>query len=123
MVTRRPFNSREDVFTAADSAWSECGPEDYQEAFSHHPRIGDRKLENAAAGTKEWAKGEQAGMNHADDQIRQAIAEGNRAYEAKFGRVYLVCATGKTESWARLIAPKRSAKSSTVERCPCQIWR
>ena len=49
MVNRRPYNSRDDVFAAADSAWSECGPEDYQEAFSHHPRIGAKVTGKEAA--------------------------------------------------------------------------
>lgn len=96
MVEARPFQDRDALFQAATQIWNGLTREDWLEAFSHHPRIGDRKLEGAGSGTKDWAKNEQAGMSRADDQVRAAMAEGNRAYEEKFGRVYLVCATGKS---------------------------
>ena len=102
MVLTRPFKDKETLFKLASEIWFGLREQDWLEAFSHHPRIGDRKLENAGAGTKDWAKNEQAGMNQADDQLREQLAEGNRRYEAKFGRVYLVCATGK--SAAELLA-------------------
>jgi OHCU decarboxylase len=35
-------------------------------------------------------------MNAATDELRQAMADGNREYESKFGFIYIVCATGKT---------------------------
>ncbi|TMR87780.1 2-oxo-4-hydroxy-4-carboxy-5-ureidoimidazoline decarboxylase, partial [Nonomuraea basaltis] len=40
-----------------------------------------------------WSRREQAGV---EDELREALAEGNRDYEARFGHVYLVCATGLT---------------------------
>ena len=43
MVARRPFASIDDVLAAADVAWAPLGPDDWREAFSHHPRIGERR--------------------------------------------------------------------------------
>ena len=40
------------------------------------------------------------------DDVRAALAEGNRAYEERFGHVYLVCATGR--SGPELLAVLRS---------------
>lgn len=97
MVARRPFGSMERLLSAADETWRSLGPDDWREAFSHHPRIGDRRSarpqsERGAA----WAAGEQAGMGDARDDVRQALANANREYELRFGYIYIVCATGRT---------------------------
>jgi 2-oxo-4-hydroxy-4-carboxy-5-ureidoimidazoline decarboxylase len=96
MVAARPFGSVGRLFIAADSAWEQCGPADWFEAFEHHPRIGDieglrRKFSDTAA----WASGEQAGAARADEATLAALAAGNAAYEARFGHIFIVCATGK----------------------------
>ena len=43
-----------------------------------------------------WSRGEQAGMDAAEDATRAALAELNRRYEERFGHIYLVCASGRT---------------------------
>src|SRR5258708_24653777 len=42
MLERRPFGSADALFDAARFIWQSLGPDDWKEAFSHHPRIGDR---------------------------------------------------------------------------------
>lgn len=97
MLHERPFRDPERLFEAASRIWNGLDAADWDEAFSHHPRIGEPgRIAAAAAPTAGWAAGEQAGATRANDEIRAAIAEGNRAYEARFGRIYLVCATGKS---------------------------
>jgi len=97
MLAERPFKDRERLFEAAARNWTDLGPADWNEAFSHHPRIGDpSRIAAAAASTATWAAGEQAGAASADDDIKAAIAQGNAEYEARFGRIYIVCATGKS---------------------------
>ena len=97
MAAARPFGSRESLLEAADAVWWELAGSDWLEAFRSHPRIGERK---AAAGQTErerrWSAGEQAGVGAADDAVRAALAEENRAYEERFGYIYIVCATGRT---------------------------
>jgi OHCU decarboxylase len=70
---------------------------DRLEAFRSHPRIGERRAE---AGQTEreraWSAGEQAGMDTAAGATQRALAEGNREYEARFGHIYIVCATGRS---------------------------
>ncbi|MGZ4579109.1 MAG: 2-oxo-4-hydroxy-4-carboxy-5-ureidoimidazoline decarboxylase, partial [Nocardioidaceae bacterium] len=51
-----------------------------------------------------WSRQEQAAVDR-DDETARALAEGNRAYEDRFGRVYLVCASGR--SGAELLADLR----------------
>ena len=97
MLARRPFGSREALLDAADEVWRGLGPDDWHEAFSHHPRIGERASAAAApARAGAWSSAEQAGVASADDGVRAALAEGNREYERRFGFIYVVCAAGKS---------------------------
>lgn len=35
-------------------------------------------------------------MAEADAAVKSALADGNREYERRFGRIFIVCATGKS---------------------------
>lgn len=97
MAASRPFASEDALFAAADAVWWALNAEDWLEAFRSHPRIGERKAEAGQTAREQgWSRGEQAGMDAAADPTRRAIAEGNRAYEERFGHIYLVCATGRS---------------------------
>lgn len=89
MLAAQPFADADAALAAADAVWRELGPDDWLEAFAAHPRIGDRTASGASAR-------EQAGVRGADADTLAALAEGNRAYERRFGFVFLICATGKT---------------------------
>jgi 2-oxo-4-hydroxy-4-carboxy-5-ureidoimidazoline decarboxylase len=96
MVYARPFENLAEVLETSDTIWGECDVDDYEEAFSHHPRIGDvESLARKFAGTKAWAAGEQKGVEQADGAVIQQLAAGNAAYEEKFGYIFIVNATGK----------------------------
>lgn len=97
LVFQKPFKNKEVLIQTSDIIWANCTPQDAFEAFTHHPKIGDLKnLEKKFASTKEWAGGEQAGVNTAAQSTLVALANGNEAYEKKFGYIFIVCATGKT---------------------------
>lgn len=93
VAARRPFEDRAALWKAAAAAMEELTWPDVEEALRAHPRIGER----AGGDSKEasWSRGEQAGMRDADDDLRTALVEGNRAYERRFGHVFLICATGR----------------------------
>lgn len=95
MLARRPFRTRDALLEAADDAWSRLGPSDWLAAFAHHPRLGERQ---AAARVTEtatsWSAAEQAGTRTATSQLAAALAAANRAYEERFGFIFIVCATG-----------------------------
>ncbi len=93
----RPFASSEALMKTADSVWHGMEPADILEAFTHHPKIGDvAGLRKKFAATAAWASGEQSGVNSAAEATIQGLAQGNAEYEAKFGYIFIVCATGKT---------------------------
>ena len=98
MTAARPFADADAVYAAAREKWRHATKAELLEAFAHHPRIGDpgsAKTTNDAQGHA-WASKEQAGATNASDDVKSKLAAGNRAYDAKFGHVYLVCATGKS---------------------------
>lgn len=97
IAEKRPFRSVAAMMSSADEIAASLDRADWMEAFAAHPRIGSKAdVEAKSASTKAWSQSEQAGAASADEQTARAIAEANAAYEAKFGRVHLVCATGKS---------------------------
>jgi 2-oxo-4-hydroxy-4-carboxy-5-ureidoimidazoline decarboxylase len=116
MLERRPFRRREALLSAALEVWRSLDPADWKEAFAHHPRIGERTspLPQGAQG-RVWSASEQARADSAGDQTRRALAEANRAYEARFGYTYIVCATGRTAEEMLALARERLANDATSE--------
>ncbi|HWM84916.1 MAG TPA: 2-oxo-4-hydroxy-4-carboxy-5-ureidoimidazoline decarboxylase, partial [Kofleriaceae bacterium] len=84
-----PYPDLASLMAAADRVWRKLDREDWLAAFAAHPRIGDK-------GGSAWSQREQAGATRAAPAVLTAMADGNRAYEARFGHVYLVCATGRS---------------------------
>jgi OHCU decarboxylase len=89
VAAARPFADAAALAASADAVWESLGPEDWLEAFAAHPRIGDR-LDGSSPSSRE-----QAGVGGASAGVLEALAEGNRAYERRFGHVFLVSASGR----------------------------
>lgn len=92
-----PFPDKETLLKKGDEVWQDLNKEDWLEAFTHHPKIGDiNSLKEKFASTAQWAEGEQASMQQAAEEVIVELARGNAAYEEKFGYIFIVCATGKS---------------------------
>jgi 2-oxo-4-hydroxy-4-carboxy-5-ureidoimidazoline decarboxylase len=92
-----PADDLVELLEDAEEQWFKCNETDWKEAFAHHPKIGDiDSLKNKFTSTALWASGEQSGINTASQKAIEALAEGNRKYEDKFGYIFIVCATGKS---------------------------
>ena len=93
----RPFWDVRQLLRIGRRVWVELGVEDRLEAFRAHPRIGESK---AASDTgdeaRRWAEGEQSRARDASAETLDEMARANREYEARFGFIYIVCATGRT---------------------------
>jgi OHCU decarboxylase len=112
----RPFASHLELLSAAESAFKPLGEADWLEAFAAHPRIGDRAaLAERFASTRAWAEGEQAGTLAASDGVLDALAKRNRAYEERFGFVFIVCATGLRASQMLASLEERLGNPRDVE--------
>lgn len=91
VAARRPFRDAAALADAAGAAVRELTWPQVLQALAAHPRIGERA--RGPAKESAWSRQEQSGV---EEELRAALAEGNQAYERRFGHVYLVCATGLT---------------------------
>ncbi|GLW12091.1 hypothetical protein Misp01_72190 [Microtetraspora sp. NBRC 13810] len=92
VAAARPYPDGGALATAAGDAVARLRWDQVLEALSAHPRIGERA--GGAGREAAWSRREQSGVDGAGQDVRDRLAEGNRAYEERFGHVYLVCATG-----------------------------
>jgi len=110
----RPFDSPTALFAMSDKVWRSLPSEDWQEAFDSHPRLGEQKAKAATEKSLNWSAGEQSAANP-DESAREALAQGNREYEAKFGRIFLLCATGRSAAEMLAILQKRMQNDAATE--------
>jgi 2-oxo-4-hydroxy-4-carboxy-5-ureidoimidazoline decarboxylase len=89
----RPYPDATALYAAIDTAFEALNWDDIVEAMAGHPRIGERKPVEPAQGQ---SAAEQSGATTASDDVRQALAAGNVAYEQRFGHVFLICASGRS---------------------------
>ena len=133
MAAARPFATIEAIYAASDKIDGSLEPSDWIEAFHAHPRIGERAAAGRAgraekAGTAgragkarrvdaraSWSNEEQAGARGASEAVRDRLAALNRDYEARFGYIFIVCATGKTADEMLAELERRLAHSASEE--------
>lgn len=114
VVAGRPYPGREALLAAADAAAASLSWPDVLRGLSAHPRIGERV---AGAGREAaWSRREQAGAATADDATRAALVEANRAYEERFGHVFLIFASGRSDMEMLAAARERAGNDERTER-------
>lgn len=98
MLARRPFVDGDALVRAAREVWATMERADVLEAFTHHPRIGAdmAALREKLAATEAWSAGEQQSVAAASEDTLRRLRDGNLAYEARYGHIFIVCATGKS---------------------------
>ena len=94
ITSARPFARLDALVHTARMAADPFTPEELEGALAHHPRIGERAAGASAEAT--MSRTEQSGVDPRDQATLMALAEGNRAYEEKFGRVFLIRAAGRS---------------------------
>jgi 2-oxo-4-hydroxy-4-carboxy-5-ureidoimidazoline decarboxylase len=112
MLADRPFADADAVYDAADAALAGLSESDLDAALAGHPRIGEKPAGEGSA----WSRAEQYGVESASSSTADALARGNRDYEAKFGHVYLVCASGRSAEELLAILQQRLGNDAATER-------
>lgn len=107
MVHRRPFQGMTQLLETADHIWRDLRREDWLEAFSRHPKIGERAAQAGSDLTSGWSAQEQAGARGTRQEVLSALAEANCAYQARFGYIFIICATGKSAEEMLALLQKR----------------
>lgn len=116
MIARRPWPSAEALLAACDDVCRTLGREDWLEAFAHHPRLGEsRAAVEQDARARGWSAREQSGMSDAASEVRAALAAANAAYEARFGFICIICATGRDSEELLAITRARLGNDPKIE--------
>jgi OHCU decarboxylase len=110
------FASLDALKRTAIERWNALGTSDWDEAFKAHPRIGEKKAEGPQSKVAHgWSTKEQAKVSEASQAVLDELREINRAYEERFGRIYIVCATGKSAEEMLAIAKERMQSDPDAE--------
>jgi 2-oxo-4-hydroxy-4-carboxy-5-ureidoimidazoline decarboxylase len=96
VTSRAPFTDREALLEAMESAWEDLPQEEWLAAIQDHPRIGESAGDARFAATRRWSRDEQSGVSDVGLSTRAALAQHQAEYEARFGYVFLICASGKS---------------------------
>jgi 2-oxo-4-hydroxy-4-carboxy-5-ureidoimidazoline decarboxylase len=114
VAARRPYPGLDPLLSVSDAVLAVLTWEDVLEALAAHPRIGQR----VTGGDREsaWSRREQSGMDDAADDVRAALAEANAAYEERFGHVFLIFASGRSDVEMLASARERLGNDEATER-------
>ena len=122
MAVARPFSDPEELRGKATDIWWSLDSHDWLEAFRSHPKIGENKptaaherKDQSHSGARKWSEQEQAGVRNAKEETMGYLAQLNLKYEAKFGYIFIVCATGKSSEEMLTILRERLQNDETKE--------
>jgi 2-oxo-4-hydroxy-4-carboxy-5-ureidoimidazoline decarboxylase len=116
LAAHRPLMDEASLLAASDKIWNRLPAADWLDAFSKHPRIGERNAPRAAsAQSAEWSAQEQQNAATSGEAVQMALSEANREYEQRFGRVFIVCATGKSAAEMLEILRRRLQNDDATE--------
>lgn len=97
LADERPFHDIDSLLSASDRIWMALDRADWLEAFSHHPKIGERRpAQRVSEEARRWSEEEQSGVSSSPEETLLELINANDEYERKFGFIFIVCATGKT---------------------------
>lgn len=116
MAGRRPIRNQPELLAACDEVCKSLAESDWMEAFRSHPRIGESPVAAPNGGrSSTWPGEEQRNVGFATEDVKTALTEGNRAYERRFHRTFIVCATGKSAAEILEILRRRLVNDDTTE--------
>ena len=114
----RPYPTLEALLATATELWWSLDRDDWLEAFRSHPKIGEKKAaEPVSTQARQWSGQEQAGVAAASQETVDSLATLNRAYEEKFGFIFIICATGKSSA-EMLSALRERLEHEPVDELP-----
>lgn len=114
LVAGRPYPDPETLVARAETVARALPWEEVSVALAAHPRIGDRPEGSSAEA--EASRREQSSMSDADEATRAALVDGNRAYEERFGHVFLIRASGRSPDQMLAELRRRLANDAATEQ-------
>jgi 2-oxo-4-hydroxy-4-carboxy-5-ureidoimidazoline decarboxylase len=114
VAAARPYPDAAAAAAAAAAVAASLDWAEVSEALAAHPRIGERAAGDSAEAAA--SRREQAGLDAAADAVRAELAAGNRAYEERFGHVFLIRAAGRTPAEMLAELHRRLGQDPAAER-------
>ena len=114
LVAGRPYPDADTLVARAEEVARGLTWDEVSIALAAHPRIGDRPEGSSAEA--EASRREQSSMSDADAATRDALVQGNRAYEERFGHVFLIRAAGRSPEEMLAELRRRLANDAAAER-------
>ncbi len=114
LTAGRPYRQRTDLMAAADAALRGLTWAEVAQALAAHPRIGERV--EGSGREAAWSRREQSGAARADEATKAALLQANREYEQRFGHVFLIFASGRSDVEMLAAARERLTNDDATER-------
>ncbi len=114
MVNGRPYATLNGLGGASDAVVARLEWSDIEEALAAQPRLAECAGGDGRRAT--WTRGEQPRSAPVPERTRQALREGDRAYEGRFGHVFLVCPAGLSAEQMLAALRARLANDPVAER-------
>jgi len=109
----RPYADLAELTTRSSAAAEELTDDELASALDRHPRIGER----AGAGhDAAFSAREQSAVDHSDEELAARLAAGNREYEKRFDRVFLIRAAGRSSAEILAELQRRLGNNDETER-------
>jgi 2-oxo-4-hydroxy-4-carboxy-5-ureidoimidazoline decarboxylase len=114
VLAGRPYPTADALVARAEEVARALPWDEVAVALAAHPRIGDR-VEGSTPEARA-SRREQSSMSGADDAVRDALLEGNRAYEQRFDHVFLIRAAGRSPQEMLAELRRRLGNDEAAER-------
>ncbi|MYS82903.1 2-oxo-4-hydroxy-4-carboxy-5-ureidoimidazoline decarboxylase [Embleya scabrispora] len=110
VLVARPYGDPDELYACSDRAVAALTADDLREAIDGHAVIGRPRHDDPQSAR------EQSGVHQAGDAVLADLRAGNIAYRNRFGRVFLICASGR--SAAEMLAELRHR----LDNDPASEW-
>jgi 2-oxo-4-hydroxy-4-carboxy-5-ureidoimidazoline decarboxylase len=114
VLAGRPYPDADALVAAAERISRALPWDEVAAALAAHPRIGDRVSGSSAEARA--SRREQGSIRDAGDDVRRALLDGNRAYEERFGHVFLIRAAGRAPEEMLTELRRRLGNDEAAER-------
>lgn len=120
VLAARPYGDLAQLEEKLAEAAASMTDEELERALARHPRIGERA--DATQHDAAFSEHEQSGVDRDDAGLARQLAAGNRAYEDRFGRVFIIRAAGRSageildQLHARLDHSDEDERAETIDQ-------
>ena len=114
VLAARPYDDLDQLEATITGVAATMSDQELERALARHPRIGERADE--ALHDAKLSTHEQAGVDREDADVVRQLEDGNRAYEDRFGRVFIIRAAGRDATEILEQLRRRLDNSDETER-------